>query len=78
MFMKIFRNNYELAEKDNNDTVFGSVNLHRNINSGVIEVVEKVLGFNDETENKKAIATMQNRLNKPHPNLIRIYDTEYM
>jgi hypothetical protein len=43
----------------------------------VVEVLEKTLSFWDNPEVEKVMHTMQKRIIKPHPNLLRIYSLEY-
>lgn len=76
-FMKVFKSNYKL-ESHANDDIFGNVNLYENINTGVVEVLEKILSYNNEAEIEKVTKTMEMRITKPHPNLIRVYNIEFI
>jgi hypothetical protein len=47
-FTKVFKKNYSLSQELNDD-IFGQCSLHRNINTGVVEVLEKVLTFSGDS-----------------------------
>lgn len=48
-FMKVFKSNYRL-HSEVNDEIFGKVNLYENSNTNVVEVLEKVIWYNNEAE----------------------------
>lgn len=60
------------------DEIFGNIRLYANLNTKVVEVLEKPLSFTSENEIDRILRTMEKRITKPLPNLLQIYSIEYM